>query len=120
MKLSRAISIASQWAEGHLVNLRYGEGEAYHKLCIKALKLMKEQTVTNCHQLNGWISVEDRLPEDMGNVLVFAFWHEHWQTMYGWCRKEDATWFVYTSHGEMRPGPVTHWMPLPEPPEVDV
>lgn len=64
-----------------------------------------------------WISVKDRLPEDMGDVLVVAFWHERWQTMIGWCRKAEAEWRVYTSHGEMKPGGVTHWMPLPEPPK---
>lgn len=63
-----------------------------------------------------WISVKDRLPEDMGDVLVCAFWHERWQTMIAWCRKADEQWFAYTSHGERMLGHVTHWMPLPEPP----
>lgn len=43
MKLSRAISIASRWMEGHVVTLREGEAREYHKLCHEALKLMREQ-----------------------------------------------------------------------------
>ncbi len=65
--------------------------------------------------VNVWVSVEESLPEDMGDVLVVAFWHECWQTMIGWCG--GKMWRVYTSHGEMVPSGVTHWMPLPEPPE---
>lgn len=64
-----------------------------------------------------WISVEERLPESMGNVLVVAFWHEHWQTMIGWHSDAGKLWRVFTSHGEREPGAVTHWMPLPESPE---
>ena len=67
----------------------------------------------------GWISVDERLPEDMGDVLVVAFWHDRWQTMVGWCRKTEAEWRVYTSHGEVKPSGVDYWMPLPEPPEVE-
>ena len=67
---------------------------------------------------NEWVSVEDRLPPDMGEVLVAAFWHERWLTMIGWhSDSRNGSWRVYTSHGEVVPGGVTHWMPLPEPPD---
>ena len=56
---------------------------------------------------NEWVSVEDRLPPDMGDVLGAAFGHE----------RRKGSWRVYTSHGEVVPGGVTHWMPLPEPPD---
>lgn len=67
---------------------------------------------------NEWVRVEERLPPDMGDVLVAAFWHERWQTMIGWHPdSRKGSWRVYTSHGEVVPGGVTHWMPLPEPPD---
>lgn len=67
---------------------------------------------------NEWVSVEERLPPDMGDVLVAAFWHERWQTMIGWhSDSPKRPWRVYTSHGEVVPGGVTHWMPLPAPPD---
>ena len=66
----------------------------------------------------AWVSVEDRLPPDMGDVLVVAFWHERWQAMIGWhSDSPKRPWRVYMSHGEVVPGGVTYWMPLPEPPE---
>jgi len=79
--------------------------------------LREQESLAEKQATSEWISVKDRLPEDMGDALVVAFWHERWQTMIGWCRKAEAEWRVYTSHGEMRPGGVTHWMPLPEPPK---
>lgn len=66
----------------------------------------------------AWVSVDDRLPPDMGDVLVVAFWHERWQAMIGWhSDSPKRPWRVYMSHGEVVPGGVTYWMPLPEPPE---
>lgn len=61
-----------------------------------------------------WISVEDRLPEDAGDVLVVAFWHEKYQVLTGW--HSLGGWLV-TAGNEERLLDVTHWMPLPEPPE---
>ena len=59
-----------------------------------------------------WISVEERLPEECVSVLVWiqdaaASWGE--QVMF---RRGE---FVRYSYGEVNN--VTHWMPLPEPPE---
>lgn len=66
---------------------------------------------------NEWASVEERLPESQADVLVVAFWHEHWQTMIGWHSDMGKKWRVITPHGEREPGGVTHWMTLPAPPE---
>ena len=66
---------------------------------------------------NEWIAVKERLPENQGDVLVVAFWHERWQTMIGWLSDIEKKWRVITPHGEREPGGVTHWMPLPAPPD---
>lgn len=68
---------------------------------------------------NEWISVEERLPDSQADVLVVAFWHENWQTMIGWHSDTSKKWRVITPYGEMEPGGVTHWMPLPAPPEKE-
>ena len=60
--------------------------------------------------MSKWISVKDRMPETYDDVLIldafnnmFTGYYEHqeWHDNYG-CAADD----------------VTHWMPLPEPPEA--
>ena len=65
-----------------------------------------------------WIPVEERLPEDRSDVLVVAYWHERWGVYMGWCAPERAAWSVHVGIGDRNDVAVTHWMPLPEVPEV--
>ena len=66
-----------------------------------------------------WIPVNERLPEDRSNVLVVAYWHERWGVYMGWCASERAAWSVHIGIGNRNDVAVTHWMPLPEPQEVE-
>ena len=66
-----------------------------------------------------WIPVEERLPEDRSDVLVVAYWHERWGVYMDWCAPERAAWSVHIGIGDRSDIAVTHWMPLPEPPEVE-
>ena len=66
-----------------------------------------------------WIPVEERLPEDRSDVLVVAYWHERWGASMGWCAPETAAWSVHVGIGDRSDIAVTHWMPLPEPPEEE-
>ena len=66
---------------------------------------------------NEWVSVEERLLGSQEDVLVVAFWHECWQTMIGWHSDAGKKWRVITPHGEREPGGVSHWMPIPAPPD---
>ena len=65
-----------------------------------------------------WIPVTERLPEDRSDVLVVAYWHEKWGVYMGWCAPERAAWSVHIGIGDRNDIAVTHWMPLPEGPEV--
>ena len=71
-------------------------------------------------QLPRWIPVEERLPEDRSDVLVVTYWHERWGVYMGWCAPERAAWSVHVGIGDRNDVAVTHWMPLPEPPEVEL
>lgn len=66
-----------------------------------------------------WIPVEERLPKDRSDVLVVAYWHERWGVYMGWCAPKRAQWSVHIGIGDRNDVAVTHWMPLPEPPEVE-
>ena len=81
--------------------------------CVSRLERKTPQTSTD---MSEWVSVKDRLPDGMEDVLVCVFWHERWQTLIGWCRKSDEQWYAYISHGERSVENVSHWMPLPQPP----
>jgi len=70
---------------------------------------------------NMWISVEDKLPEDGVDVLVFGILlhSESWRVNQGYYAGE---WRSVQSMPSGRPrsfNKVTHWMPLPEEPSKD-
>ena len=71
-----------------------------------------------------WISVEDRLPEDNLNVLVYAIGDnensviamtDYTHKMYGYnIEGWHSPWQYFFYEYK-----ITHWMPLPEPPKED-
>ena len=67
------------------------------------LNLLKEQ-----EPIVGWISVKDRLPERYERILTYD---KYSGVKENWLLKSDPC--VSWSYGFH----VTHWMPLPEPPE---
>ena len=69
-----------------------------------------------------WISVEERLPEESGRYIVLRKSGDCLDCCY---EKERDSWGVLIDMGEagalwVAYNGVTHWMPLPEPPEVEV
>ena len=80
-----------------------------HCLTCRVWQLRLEETMPK------WISVKDRLPENREDVLVVAFWHERWNVQWGWYAPNGRVWHVGLM--EETDYPVSHWMPLPEPPK---
>lgn len=75
--------------------------------------------IEQAQTVGGWISVKDRLPE-VGDTVLFTGMSSYgtwFSTKRGWFDgtfwKRDEGETVYSST------PVTHWMPLPEPPEEE-
>ena len=59
-----------------------------------------------------WIPVTERLPEEKHAVIV---WEPKYLNPYI-CFLSEGDWYVFGGYGVKVFG-VTHWMPLPEPPE---
>jgi len=63
-----------------------------------------------------WISVEDRLPEDHGSYLTST--RSGAVTIKQWNNLPDIRkWGNYGTDMEYWTAAITHWMPLPQPPE---
>lgn len=80
--------------------------------CDEQVQRIADHLIMNGVTVQEWISVKDRLPENVKEGLLIAL---RWGAVdIGWC--EDGRWgseFV----DEYEDGEVTHWMPLPKPPE---
>lgn len=84
-------------------------------------QLREVKSKINEAQGAGWISVEDRLPEDPAPVADAEFLPEYIVLIKG---AQVATVIHYDGGGKWYYGgdyyPVTHWRPLPEPPKEEV
>lgn len=78
-------------------------------------------------RMSEWIRVRDRLPENSGEYIVVAcdegcpYGEGIWYATVVVCAEyafNSWTWYE-GSHEYSLDGIVTHWMPLPEPPEED-
>ncbi|HBA6341395.1 TPA: DUF551 domain-containing protein [Escherichia coli] len=68
---------------------------------------------------DGWISCSERMPNDKQYVWCWGKsygWTEYdtFEGYYDWSRNK---WGAVTDDGEEPASKVTHWMPLPEPPQ---
>lgn len=71
--------------------------------------------------MNNWISVKDRLPEASKKVLVSVYHKTHNKSMVDVDYMCAGVWTYLDSgvYGYPNDVVVTHWMPLPNPAEID-
>ena len=81
-------------------------------MAISALRAQQEQ---ESKPTNGWISVQDRLPEVGGYVVCIAKRNPFSRFMPMVARIEKNGWVNPIT--EQYISEATHWMPLPEPPK---
>ena len=70
--------------------------------------------LAECERLTAerrWISVEDGMPPNKEPVFLATFWGGVFEGLWDAAAGE---WYM----GTTRMPSITHWMPLPEPPEV--
>ena len=77
---------------------------------------VKDECIRQAHAMPSvnvgeWISVEERLPDNGEKVLIAD--NEGYMIVAKWY--ELGGWFLPVC----RANPVTHWMPLPEPPKAN-
>lgn len=66
-------------------------------------------------RMQEWIPVTERLPEAGVAVLARCFYRKNWRTLVCCTSKSNiGEWYTFVA---WRWVPVTHWMPLPEPPK---
>ena len=87
-----------------------------------AISALRQQDVTD-KDVGKWISVKDRLPDYMGEVLVIVSGKPHENITldgaYEIAEYDPVEGWILEMWPEWCSGVVTNWMPLPEPPEED-
>ena len=87
-----------------------------------AISALRQQDATD-KDVGKWISVKDRLPDYMGEVLVIVSGKPHENITldgaYEIAEYDPVEGWILEMWPEWGSGVVTHWMHLPEPPEED-
>ena len=87
-----------------------------------AISALRQRDVTDTN-VGKWISVKDRLPDCMGEVLVIVSGKPHENITldgaYEIAEYDPVEGWILEMWPEWCSGVVTHWMPLPEPPEEE-
>lgn len=80
-----------------------------------AISALSAQPVSEPYKLNGWISVDEKMPEDGGAVLV----HQDGGIIF--CAEAENGWFYPDEFPNIpkQGREITHWMPLPAAPAQD-
>ncbi|MBC0478382.1 DUF551 domain-containing protein [Escherichia coli] len=112
------LQTAGVWPEdGELSELTWCSHNQHHDdtLYVRADLVNGNSPVTP----DGWISCSERMPNDKQYVWCWGKsygWTEYdtFEGYYDWSRNK---WWAVTDNGEEPASKVTHWMPLPEPPQ---
>lgn len=104
-------------AREQLIATVYGGGEeavgALNEYLDRRVEMLDRVTDAFLKRGERWIPVSERLPESGETVLV---WH-YGEVQMAWLNHltNGVAYFVRDTHYNFEP---SHWMPLPEPPEV--
>ena len=77
-------------------------------------ELIADYMIDNGVTVQGWISVEDKLPKDWTDVLVLSRFGFLETAVY---TGTPGKWRIGWNGDMLEADSITHWMPLPEPPK---
>lgn len=78
------------------------------------IKTRKSLTAHLTTEQAAWISVKDKLPDELKNVIVTVSRYGYQPNFIGLSSLQAGKWTKKFPHSE-----ITHWMPLPEAPNVE-
>lgn len=88
---------------------------ARQKVCNDILSMLGDETQTPTVNAAEWIPVSDRLPNSFESVLVCMPGESPFPLVHEGFINDEGEW--YSNHFMRDADDVTHWMPIPEPPE---
>ena len=91
------------------------EHEETQEVKMSIADFIDSHTVEGCPQNGGWISVKDRLPEEENACLAVDNERRVVIGRYKSAGNCSVSWYSTMIFFP----PITHWMPLPEPPKED-
>ena len=99
-------------------NHRISTGKAYGYLeKVESYRCDTKYILSCIGNVNRWIPCSERLPEYGLDVLVYTkSWEEHIQVAH--IQYDGIMWELSDGEFYFSQSDVSHWMPLPEPPEV--
>jgi hypothetical protein len=91
----------------------HGDFDVYiHGLKSELTKLRAELDMAK----GQWVSVDERLPDPYQQVIINR--QKAGQSISNGYLDTDKSWYLAVPNGEYLIGDVTHWQPLPSPPQI--
>ncbi|MFL7289565.1 DUF551 domain-containing protein [Escherichia coli] len=116
---SKAAAYATGWNDCREAMLQSGNLRENKDSSTNNFRKIPEASTSSPVTPDGWISCSDRMPNDKQYVWCWGKsygWTEcdTFEGYYDWSRNK---WWAVTDDGEEPASKVTHWIPLPEPPQ---
>ncbi|WP_145762916.1 DUF551 domain-containing protein [Escherichia coli] len=116
---SKAAAYATGWNDCREAMLQSGNFRENKDSSTNNFRKIPEASTSSPVTPDGWISCSERMPDDKQYVWCWGKsygWTEcnTFEGYYDWSRNK---WWAVTDIGEEPASKVTHWMPLPEPPQ---
>ena len=99
-----------------------GQAMEWHSSTMVASMIYVEWLENRLKEVEGWVSVEDRLPEEKPHTQGFLGYHKDWGiriTFFYQGRFDTIGASDFDTIGASDNTRCTHWKPLPAPPEEE-